>query len=389
MLIPYRVKNPVRTIPLATYTLVVLNVLVFGLTTGRDLTITDRVVRDWAFVGGHEWFLRSFASQFLHGDLLHLIFNMYFLWLFGPAVEERLGHSRFLGLYFGAGLAGDLLHWASSGANTIPLIGASGAIMGILGSYWWLFTWSRVRVLFLIFFFLPYLRVFEIPALWLILFYVAMDFLGIAGPAPGDFVAHFAHIGGMLFGLVFPQVMAVRRDPEAVSQIKVLQADGVDLNEMSVSALETLLEHTPDDPALFSALVTAAVRENRPEKVAAAFRNAPEKFIQECPAAVSTMLLELKRYPRLLLPVHYLQLAGRLGATGQYYAQTQILQLLLGVYPRAPECETALLRLARLYLEQWKDPKAARMYLDALISRAPYGALADEARIMLSRTAGG
>ncbi len=382
MLFPYRVKNPVRTVPWVTYSLVVANVLVFGATVGQDLFITERVVRDWAFVGGDAWLLRSLASQFLHAHLLHLVFNMYFLWLFAPAVEDRLGRARFVLLYFGAGLAGDLLHWALMGAAMPPTIGASGAVSGVLGAYWYLFSWSPVCVLFRWFF---YFRVFEIDAVWFILLYVAMDVLGVLSSGSDGGIAHFAHIGGVFFGLLFPVALRMKRDDNAVSELKAMQSDGVPLSEMPLSALETLLEQDPDDPELFGAAVLAAVRERRPERALAAFLKAPDRFIQECPVAVSTLLLQQKARAGLLTPVRFLRLAGRLGAVGDDRGQTQVLQLLLHAHPASPESQTALLRLARLYLERWKDREAARMYLNALLQRVSSGPLADEARLLLSR----
>jgi len=385
MMFPYRVKNPVRTAPLATYGLVVVNVIVFGLTCGGDLAITEEVVRRWAFSGGPEWLFRSFTSQFLHGDLLHLVFNMYFLWLFAPAVEDRLGHGLFLGLYFGAGLVGDLLQWLVSGADLLPTIGASGAVSGVLGAYWYLFSWSPVCVLFRWFL---YVRTLEIRAVWFILFYVLMDVLGVVSSGGGGGVAHSAHLGGVLFGLMLPAALRLKRDDAAVSEVKAMQSDGLEPGELPLSALETLMEHTPDDPTLFSALVLAAAREKRPGVAAAAFQRAPEKFIEECPVTVSTLFLDLGVNARLLTAVQVLRLAGKLGAAGDDRAQTQILQLLLHTYPRAPECDTALLRLARLYLERWKDRGAAKMYLQALLGRAPSGPLADEARALLARIGG-
>jgi len=142
------------------------------------------------------------VSMFLHGGWLHLIGNMWFLWIFGDNVEDVLGHFRYLLFYLVCGLAATLAHALVEPRSLIPVVGASGAIAGVLGAYFVWFPWSRVRSLvFLGFIF----TVVEIPAfLFLLLWFVLQFFSGTmalaASTASGGGVAWFAHIGGFVVG---------------------------------------------------------------------------------------------------------------------------------------------------------------------------------------------
>lgn len=143
-----------------------------------------------------------FTSMFLHGDWLHFGANMLFLWVFGDNVEDRFGHFRYLLFYLAAGVAAIWLQIAVDTTSTIPTIGASGAIAGVLGAYLLLFPFSRVRTA-VIFFFIVFVR---IPAIVLLGFWFLLQFFGGIGTlglaSQGGGVAYWAHIGGFLFGMI-------------------------------------------------------------------------------------------------------------------------------------------------------------------------------------------
>lgn len=150
--------------------------------------------------------LSPFTSMFLHGDLWHLGGNMLYLWIFGNNVEDYLGSVRFLLFYILSGLAAVLLFVAFNPSGTVPLVGASGAIAGILGAY--LVVWPRARVLTLIWI-IFFIRLIWLPALiilgyWFIL-QLFMAFTSI-GAQSGGGVAWFAHVGGFIFGWVFIRI---------------------------------------------------------------------------------------------------------------------------------------------------------------------------------------
>lgn len=147
------------------------------------------------------------TSMFLHGGWLHLLGNMLYLWIFGDNVEAALGRWKFLFFYLLTGTAGAVLQAAVSARSTVPMVGASGAIAGVLGAYLVFFPWARVLTVVPVFFFLQFV---EIPALILLGFWFLMQlFSGLVDLGGAEGVAWFAHIGGFLAGAVL--VFAFKR----------------------------------------------------------------------------------------------------------------------------------------------------------------------------------
>jgi membrane associated rhomboid family serine protease len=147
--------------------------------------------------------------MFMHGGLLHLGGNMLFLWIFGNNVEDSMGPVKFLLFYVLGGLAADAAQILVDTGSTIPTIGASGAVAGVLGGYLLLFPRARVvTVVFIIFFF----TILELPALLFLVFWIGQQFLfayfDLIGPQEGGGVAYFAHIGGFVFGLLLIRAFA-------------------------------------------------------------------------------------------------------------------------------------------------------------------------------------
>jgi membrane associated rhomboid family serine protease len=140
-----------------------------------------------------------FSYMFLHGGFLHLLGNMWFLYIFGDNVEDRLGPSRFLAFYILSGMAAALIHLVTNWHSPLPTIGASGAIAGVMGAYFLLFPRARVLTMVPIFFF-PLL--FELPAIFFLGYWVLIQFFyaSVSGGQAGG-VAWWAHIGGFIFGL--------------------------------------------------------------------------------------------------------------------------------------------------------------------------------------------
>lgn len=208
MLIPLGTDRPLHRPTLMTYVLVGLCCVVFVVQTvvqarmdgavgaswfDRALWLDPRSPTVWGFV----------TSIFLHGGFGHLLFNMLFLWVFGPNVEDRFGRWGFLAFYLCAGVGAGLAHMAVEQA---PVIGASGAIAGVTGAYMVLFPRTRVKCL--LWFFI--IGIFWIPAWWIIALAIARDFvvtgLGISGN-----VATLAHLGGYGFGIVLSLILLWRR----------------------------------------------------------------------------------------------------------------------------------------------------------------------------------
>jgi membrane associated rhomboid family serine protease len=137
-----------------------------------------------------------FTSMFLHGGFLHLAGNMLYLWIFGNNIEDALGHLKFILFYVFAGLAAAVFQLLYDPSSTAPMIGASGAISGVLGAYLVLYPYARIKTLLIIFIFF---KIVELPAILLLTIWFFMQIL-YATSMEG--VAWYAHIGGFIFGLL-------------------------------------------------------------------------------------------------------------------------------------------------------------------------------------------
>lgn len=143
--------------------------------------------------------LNLISYMFLHGGWMHLIGNMLFLWIFGNNVEDHLGHGRFVAFYFVCGIVAALAHALPNAASPVPMIGASGAISGVLGAYLLLFPRARVLVAIPLGF---YFHVTRLPAVWVLGLWFVLQLISSLAAKPGEAgVAWYAHIGGFLAGM--------------------------------------------------------------------------------------------------------------------------------------------------------------------------------------------
>ena len=214
-MIPFRDNIPARSFPFITISIILANIAVFfyQLSLGRALEafIDQFGVVPAAAVAWPQSDLPFLAialpfltSMFLHAGWLHLIGNMWYLWIFGDNVEDRLGHFTFLIFYLLCGLGAGIIHTILNSHTEIPTIGASGAIAGVLGAYVVSYPFARVLTLVPIFFFV---QILEIPALIVLgLWFVMQFFSGTAALATSSAnaggVAWWAHVGGFLIGIL-------------------------------------------------------------------------------------------------------------------------------------------------------------------------------------------
>jgi len=203
---PIRDHNPSGTTPWVTWALIALNVAVF--LSYWPLLGNERAIalffRDWAMIPARVTqlgeFTGVFTSMFLHGGLLHLAGNMLFLWIFGDNLEDRMGHLPFLGFYLVSGLVAGMTHIIGGPVSTVPTVGASGAIAGVMGGYLLLFPRARVDVLLI---FIVFVRIITIPAaLVLALWFTFQVIAGLGSNPDTGGVAYWAHAGGFVAGLV-------------------------------------------------------------------------------------------------------------------------------------------------------------------------------------------
>ena len=212
---PLRDDNPAKTIPVVTWALIALNVVIFLYQVSLSPRAEQLLVYQYGAIpavvtGGGALseriavippLLSLLTNIFLHGGWMHLIGNMWYLWIFGDNVEEAMGRMRYLLFYLLAGLMASISHVFSDAGSAVPCIGASGAISGVLGAYVLLYPRARVLTLIFLGFFS---RLIYIPAGFVLGFWFLLQLLSgsVAGGEGGGGVAFWAHIGGFVAGML-------------------------------------------------------------------------------------------------------------------------------------------------------------------------------------------
>ena len=202
-MIPLRDVIPSRTTPVVTVGLIAVNAAVFLYEQSLPAPDLDAFVMTFGLVPLHFSPGAVLTSMFLHGGWLHVLGNCLYLWIFGDNVEDRVGHGRFLGFYLACGATAACVQVWMTPESAVPMVGASGAIAGVMGAYFVLFPHSRILTLLPIFFFI---QIVEVPALvflgfwFLIQLLSGMGSLGVETSADVGGVAFWAHVAGFAAG---------------------------------------------------------------------------------------------------------------------------------------------------------------------------------------------
>src|SRR3984885_7826932 len=214
-MIPLRSSEPHYSRPTATLFIIAVNVAVFlyQLSLGLNSFAGNRFIMQFGLVPDRFHYSSILTSMFIHGGFLHIAGNMWFLWIFGRGVEDLLGHAKYLLLYFACGIAGGLLFVLLNANSTIPTVGASGAIAGVMGAY--LIKFPRAHIVTLVFI-IVFITTVDIPAAFLLLYWFAIQFFSGVGTvgdsaASNGGVAWFAHVGGFLAGMALVRAFPVKR----------------------------------------------------------------------------------------------------------------------------------------------------------------------------------
>ncbi len=375
--------NPAGT-PVVTYLLIFLNVLVFALFTlpmsgqaptpgdpridayvsvlreslppdvplrdmVRSMTEYDLFVFEHGYKPGAPQLADLVVAMFLHGGFMHLFGNMLFLWIYGDNVEHRLGRVKYLFWYFVTGTAATLFFALLASDSLVPMVGASGAISGVLGFYFWWFPRNVVRVLLL--FFPILVRVVEIPARIVLGLYLFIDnvlpWLFMAGGGGG--VAHGAHIGGFVAGVAAAFVIA-RRQVAATPREYQTRPPAV------------------DDPA---AAVAAAL--HRGDMAAAA------RAYFALPAAAARDALD---------PDQVMSLAAWLADHGHGEAALSVYQRYIQQHPKSGRVAEAHVGAGMALLHHLDQPTTAYQHFTAALGGQPAAAVAARAHAGLAEVAG-
>lgn len=207
---PIRVTQPSYSRPVVTVLLIVVNILVFLHQMSLDPYSLNHFIATYSLRPRYFHFSNVVTSMFLHASLLHVAGNMLFLWVFGDNVEDILGHGKFLLFYLLCGIVAGFAQTASDPLSRVPMLGASGAIAGVMGAYLVKFPRSRVEMIFFMLFFFR----FDLPAWFMLAYWFVLQLSGgfgsIAESSQGG-TAFFAHIGGFVAGIVLISVMGARQ----------------------------------------------------------------------------------------------------------------------------------------------------------------------------------
>jgi membrane associated rhomboid family serine protease len=211
-MIPLRDTQPSSSFPSVTVMLIAVNVAVFLYQFSLDPWQLNHFIARYAVIPDRLQLGDLITSMFLHGGWMHLIGNMWFLWIFGDNVEDILGHGKFLAFYIGCGIAAALIHAILNTYSRVPTVGASGAIAGVMGAYLVKFPHSRILTLVPI---IIFFTTFEIPAFLMLLYWFFIQiFSGIGSVGysqiSGGGVAWFAHVGGFLAGILLVHLLGTR-----------------------------------------------------------------------------------------------------------------------------------------------------------------------------------
>ena len=392
MIIPLRTDRQPRRRPIVTEGLIIINMLIYlaglgaefwGLFDRQSMVAIGHLVRGPGF---RIWQLITY--QFLHdpGAVWHLAFNMLFLWVFGCAVEDRLGRASFASFYLAGGVVAGLGHMLFSAA---PVIGASGAIAGVSGAFLALFPRSRIQVLviFLI------IGVFAVPSLWFIGFYFVIDLLrqtaGLLGGG-GHRVAYMAHLAGYVYGFALAfALLATGVLPRGEFDVFFLfkqarrraafratgrrQVGGL-WESAPANTAKQIAEHAKRSPKSMSPV--------QGEEAAARAEIAHLITARDLPAAAAKYARLLGGAKELVFSEGaQLDLANQLHAEGEYELAARAYELLLKHHPACAKGPEVKLMLAVIYTRRVVQLKRARELIEQArpkLSDTDHKALADQ-----------
>ncbi len=343
------------------------------------------IVDQWALKGATFDFVHLMSSMFLHANIMHIVGNMWFLYLFGFAVEGRLRTLKFLVLYLLSGMAGSALQLAvlSSSPNT-PNLGASGAIMGVVGAAMYLFPHAQVTILWRF-------STYDWPMWGVGLYFLGFDILWGALFMGGDGVGHFAHIGGAVAGVLIAICLRVRRDDEYTSQAKAMLHETKDLSVLAPHELKSLAIADPTNTTITLNWAHRCLRDARGMPA-----DCQETFVRQLPqmmrdheaniGSVATVVAAMASTQGLFRPHVIMDLATRVERIPDAALATRLYGIVLSDPSSSlQDREAALFRMGVLYETHFLRPQEAVSWYNRLLQESPMGSFADQARMRLKR----
>lgn len=385
MFLPYRNQNPPESFPYGTVGLMIANVVTYCLTTDYGMVIKKSVALQGGMSMAHFHPYQFFTSMFLHGEPMHLLGNMWFLYLFGFAVEGRMRTPKFLLLYFLSGIIGGATHLLIAGRTSpdVPIIGASGAIMGVMGAAIYMFPFAPVDV-FWTFFYRIGRSVWKLW--WVGGYFIFFDLLyatvtQVAGVSMG--VANLAHLGGVASGALIAWIMRIKRDDESVSDAKATLY--VDKHAMNLSEydLQRVVEQNPNRTDLIVQWLNKSIYGGGPthygygrtrNEAIHAFKTHFSKIVTNEPIQYlcHTVNALLMTAPEVLTPRELGQLAARAEREGMHADSFKYYQRIVNdARATQSDVEGAAFRVAMLLETQFHDFAQAQQWYTYIKQRFP------------------
>jgi len=379
--IPYATDRSTRRRAYATYSLLVLNVLVYlGTTSLGGAKGQQAAVAAFGFIPDQGHWYSAVTSAFMHANLSHLVSNMIFLWVFGSLVEDALGAVVFLIFYLGSQLGANLLHVIIARPFTHelpPLIGASGAVAGLMGLVAVRFQRTKIKVWCV--------RVFEVSAMVFVAcwlgweLYWGLTWVGYAmlghGSGGTDHVAHWAHVGGFVFGMLGAMALSMRQEGRQEYMLEQLKRNPLAFSGYDVAKeLEVLAGERRDDPEVHHALARQHMLARRPQAAGKMFMRATGLYLRngDEKAAADTYSELLACFPECVLPLaDQFGIACALEKVGKYGLALQAFDKLSNSYPHTSEAEVALIRAGQLCTVRLGNPRLAVRFFTSLLEQYP------------------
>lgn len=409
----YATDRERKRVPYVTYSLIGLNLLTYlGLNAFATPESFYAAQMQFGFVPAQGSWYSVMTSMFVHGDVQHLFTNMLFLWVFGALVEEGLGVAVFLTLYVGSQVAANLVHASvgaafGSAAMSKPVIGASGAVAGLLGLAAMRFYRTRVRIAYWA---VVKAGVVEIAA-WIFIalwagLEVAQAVVSLAAERSGlggaDPVAHWAHLGGFAFGIVGAAVLRLRTEGQREYLLAALRRDPLSVSGYNVMRdLQSLVREDADCGEAHHALAKQYVLDRQYEQAGRSYLRAIDCYLRQ--GGPSTLrhaqggpergrgatesyeeLTALFPECRLNLRLQF-RMATALEQQGRYALAVHAFERVADAYADSEEAQVSLMRAAALCAERLADPPGALDYLERLAADYPQGPWAAFARRQSAR----
>ncbi|MBS1706364.1 MAG: rhomboid family intramembrane serine protease [Armatimonadetes bacterium] len=388
LFLPVKAKNPPDHTPYLTYSLIAVNCAVYLATTDYFLVVRESAVKKLALRLADFSPITLLTHMFLHAEILHLAGNMLFLFIFGQAVEGRLRAGKFALMYFASGLIGACAHILFMGRLNpdIPMLGASGAIMGVMGAALYMFPFSPVKT---IWGFFMYYSMVEIPMWGVGLYFVGFDILlAVLSGSTGGGTAHLAHIGGVTAGFLIAMMLRTKRDSLRASQAKSIVSDFHHYLNLDPGSLAELASLQPDNTEIALCWMRANVLLGlQPGDCVAHFRKNFRAIVKETePQLLGECMAVISRSPDVLTGSMLVNLGLRMEQAKDAAGAKFFLESARMAPGRtASDMETATFWLGSIAEQWYRQPGLAVQYYREFMQRYPMSPLAGEVRVRLDR----